>query len=137
MPRPASPFAPRFQSLALAFGIVGLAFFGVSACKSAKKEKAPPKAEAEKKEEQKPEVPLAEQNPNKSWKISDHGVRFEPPIPKTQLPDKVWYCDMGTVHYARLQKGDQICPLCKMKLKQFDMQAVAAPGDKAEGHAGH
>ena len=29
-----------------------------------------------------------------------------------------WSCDMGKVHYARTEKGDGICPLCKMQLTQ-------------------
>ena len=45
------------------------------------------------------------------------GRQFKPPIQKSQLPDGVWYCDMGTVEYARLDKGDGKCPICGMKLK--------------------
>ncbi len=45
------------------------------------------------------------------------GHKFKPPVKPAQLPDGVWYCDMGgSVHYARGTKGDGKCPLCHMKL---------------------
>jgi len=51
--------------------------------------------------------------------VSAAGQAFKPPIKKAQLPDGVWFCDMGTVHYARGEKGDGKCPLCKMTLKHL------------------
>ncbi len=44
------------------------------------------------------------------------GKRFDPPVPSTAIPHGAWYCDMGTVHYARMQKGDGSCPVCGMDL---------------------
>ncbi|MDX1389320.1 MAG: hypothetical protein R3344_09020 [Acidobacteriota bacterium] len=44
------------------------------------------------------------------------GAEFDPPLEKAQLPPGVWYCDMGTVHYARGEEGDGVCPLCEMEL---------------------
>ena len=40
----------------------------------------------------------------------------KPPIEKSAVKDGHWYCDMGTVHYSRADKGDGKCPLCGMKL---------------------
>lgn len=50
--------------------------------------------------------------------VPDDGKKFDPPIKPEQLPSGAWYCDMGTVHYARMHEGDKKCPLCQMKLKQ-------------------
>lgn len=50
--------------------------------------------------------------------VPAQGKKFEPPIKPEQLPAGAWYCDMGTVHYARMEKGDGSCPVCKMDLKQ-------------------
>ena len=45
------------------------------------------------------------------------GKQFEPPILLAQVPIGAWYCDMnGTVHYARGEQGDGVCPVCHMKL---------------------
>ncbi len=46
------------------------------------------------------------------------GKKLEPAIKPDKLPSGAWYCDMGTVHYARMDEGDKTCPVCKMKLKQ-------------------
>lgn len=56
--------------------------------------------------------------------VSAEGTGFEPPVQVSQLPDGVWYCDMGTVHYARAEAGDGTCPKCAMKLVQ---KAAAEP----------
>jgi len=45
------------------------------------------------------------------------GTKHDPPIEPAQVPDGHWYCDMGTVHYSRPDKGDGKCPLCGMALK--------------------
>lgn len=50
--------------------------------------------------------------------VADDGTRFEPPVHPEQLPAGVWFCDMGTVHYARHHKGDGKCPVCGMMLEQ-------------------
>ncbi|MFH2008915.1 MAG: hypothetical protein ABI333_20165 [bacterium] len=47
------------------------------------------------------------------------GKAYKPPLKKSQFKAGTWICDMGTVHYARGEKGDGVCPLCKMKLKQL------------------
>ncbi len=48
--------------------------------------------------------------------VSKEGTSFNPPIEKAELPDGAYYCDMGTVHYARMEKGDGKCPACGMDL---------------------
>ena len=48
--------------------------------------------------------------------LSAEGERFDPPVKPESLPSDSYYCDMGTVHYARSTKGDNTCPICKMKL---------------------
>jgi hypothetical protein len=50
--------------------------------------------------------------------VTDAGAKIEPPVTADRIPAGAWYCDMGKVHYARAQKGDGICPLCKMALTE-------------------
>lgn len=50
-------------------------------------------------------------------------VTHDPPISKEEVPDGAWYCDMGTVHYHRGEKGDGKCPVCSMDLKHKDAKA--------------
>ncbi len=49
--------------------------------------------------------------------VAAEGTRFDPAIRPDQVPPGAWYCDMGTVHYARLVEGDGRCGICAMKLK--------------------
>lgn len=50
--------------------------------------------------------------------VTPEGARLDPVVKPEQIPSAAWYCDMGTVHYARGDKGDGKCPVCKMDLKQ-------------------
>lgn len=50
--------------------------------------------------------------------VTAAGAKLEPPVVAARIPEGAWYCDMGKVHYARTEKGDGICPLCKMQLTQ-------------------
>jgi|SRR5690554_2847778 len=59
-------------------------------------------------------------------KVTKEGAEIDPKVDKSKLPDGAWYCDMGGVHYARMDKGDGKCALCGMKLQH-----------KGEGEAGH
>ncbi|MBA2661176.1 MAG: hypothetical protein H0U74_02690 [Bradymonadaceae bacterium] len=59
--------------------------------------------------------------------LTADGQTFDPALQVAQIPAGAWYCDMGTVHYARLEEGDGTCPACKMKL----VQRAAMP---AAGH---
>ena len=62
--------------------------------------------------------------------VAPNGTKFDPPVEKSQIPEGTWICDMGSVHYARGEKGDGKCPLCSMDLKQL--------GASKEGaHEGH
>jgi len=53
-----------------------------------------------------------------SVELEPGGTTFEPPVQPEQIPEGAWYCDMGTVHYARPDEGDGSCPVCGMKLVQ-------------------
>lgn len=126
----------------LALAITAALGLGVSAC--AKKE-ATAEAGAEAPEAQAgamPAAPAAEKAPDAAGKVqvSAAGTNFDPPVQKAQIPDGAWYCDMGTVHFARMDKGDETCPRCKMKLHlmggavpKADSGEVPAP----TGHEGH
>ena len=50
--------------------------------------------------------------------VPEEGTDFHPPIDPDQLPEGVWYCDMGTTHWAQPEKGDDECPLCGMRLTE-------------------
>lgn len=50
--------------------------------------------------------------------VTAAGTNFNPAVEKARIPAGAWFCDMGTVHYARSEAGDGTCPLCKMKLQQ-------------------
>lgn len=49
--------------------------------------------------------------------VAAEGTRFEPAVRVDQVPAGAWYCEMGTVHYARMTEGDATCGICGMKLK--------------------
>ncbi len=48
--------------------------------------------------------------------VAAEGSKFDPPVQIDQLPSGIWYCDMGTSHYARKDEGDGRCPTCGMNL---------------------
>jgi hypothetical protein len=48
--------------------------------------------------------------------VAADGTEFDPPVQPEQIPEGAWYCDMGTVHYARLERGDGKCARCGMNL---------------------
>lgn len=50
--------------------------------------------------------------------VSATGTNFDPPVAKDRIPEGAWFCDMGTVHYARMEEGDGRCPRCGMRLVQ-------------------
>jgi hypothetical protein len=62
------------------------------------------------------------------------GTEFDPPVEVAQLPEGVWYCDMGTVHYAALEPGE--CPLCGMTLVEHgpDMPMDDGHGEEHGEH---
>ena len=57
-----------------------------------------------------------DQAPLEAVAVAEQGTAFDPPVRVDQLPDGVWYCDMGTVHYAARSQGDGRCPKCGMSL---------------------
>ncbi len=66
--------------------------------------------------------------------LTAEGGKLDPPVAKARIPAGAWFCDMGTVHFARSEKGDGTCPLCHMALVQ---QGAALAGDHGGDHAGH
>lgn len=92
-------------------------------------------AEATKTETAEPAAPenAAESGASADAKVevTAEGTKFDPPVKPEQIPDGAWYCDMGTVEYASLEKGDGKCPTCGMMLKQ---KGAAAPADDGHGH---
>jgi hypothetical protein len=71
--------------------------------------------------------------------VPAQGKEFDPPIKPEQIPPGAFYCDMGTVEYARLEKGDNKCPVCGMLLKQKPGGAASAKQEEPakDGHEGH
>jgi hypothetical protein len=64
--------------------------------------------------------------------VSEAGSKFDPAVQAEQIPADAWYCDMGSVHWAGMQKPDDgKCPRCGMKLKQSDPDALAAQKEGA------
>ena len=64
--------------------------------------------------------------------LSKAGQKFDPAIKPEQLPAGAWYCDMGTVHWAAVDKpADGKCPECGMMLKQYDAEKLDAQKEKA------
>ena len=63
--------------------------------------------------------------------VSAQGAKIDPPVAKDKIPVGAYFCDMGTVYYARMDKGDGKCPECGMMLKQ--MTADGAQGASLDG----
>ena|SRR5690554_4052492 len=63
--------------------------------------------------------------------VKKGGGEMNPKVDKSKLPDGAWYCDMGGVHYARMDEGDGKCELCGMKLQQ------KGAAKTSHGHEGH
>jgi glucose/arabinose dehydrogenase len=112
--------------------LIALLAIGLVACDSKPTETtAAPEATAPSAES----APTAPDEPAKV-EVSAEGTTFKPPVQKAQLPDNVYYCDMGTVHYARSEKGDNKCPLCNMFLTPHNVPGAEAPPAQNHGH-GH
>lgn len=56
--------------------------------------------------------------PTEMVEVAATGSQFDPPVGKEQVPEGAWICDMGTVHYAAMDKPEGGCPLCGMDLVQ-------------------
>ena len=59
------------------------------------------------------------------------GKKIDPPVKKSQIPDGAWMCDMGTVHFAGMEKGAGTCDLCGMQLVQKGAEAAPAADEAA------
>lgn len=102
-------------------------------------------AEGEAEEEPAEEEGAAEDEaPAEKVEVAKGGTKFDPPVEPEQLPEGAWYCDMGTSHWAAMEKPeDGKCPECGMKLKQYDAKkhaeqkegAVEAKDDHGHEHA--
>ena len=69
--------------------------------------------------------------------VGPEGTEFDPPVEVTQIPEGVWYCDMGTVHYARTTEGDGKCTICGMNLVQkTGGSTTAEPMEAVDSSAG-
>ncbi len=79
-------------------------------------------------------TPLKEAQKESTIEVSEKGTTFDPPIKIEDVPKGAYYCDMGTVHYARRVKGDGKCALCGMTLKH-NMKGGASATTTHEGHA--
>ncbi len=112
----------RSKSIGSVVLSLGLALVvGAAACDGGAKVEAPVEAGA------KAEAPIeagAKAEAPTTVSLTAEGQELNPPVQPEAIPEEGWYCDMGTVHYARSAEGDGTCPLCKMKLKQ---KVAAAP----------
>ena len=69
--------------------------------------------------------------------LTAEGSRFDPPIEVEQVPSGAFYCDMGTVHYASLEQGDNACPVCGMLLTQQPSEDEDADSQLTTEPSGH
>lgn len=71
--------------------------------------------------------------------VSAEGTEFDPAVQPEQIPEGVYYCDMGTVHYAIANDGSTRCTLCNMMLTKKSAEGAAAGHghDHDHDHAGH
>lgn len=102
-------------------------------------------AEADKEAAAEGEEEAEEEAPAEKVEVATGGTEFDPAVQPEQLPDGAYYCDMGTVHWASTEKPeDGKCPLCGMKLKEYDAEkhaeqkegAVEAKDDHGHAHEG-
>lgn len=129
------------------FWIVLLATFFIAACESKPADEAgettAEEAAAEEPSGEETEIEGDEPaDANKKVVVAAAGTTFDPPVEKGQIPDGAYICDMGTVHYAQMEKGDGKCPECGMMLKVHGVTKAESPtaGASTEhdhDHAGH
>lgn len=74
----------------------------------------------------------AESEPAEKIELAAAGAKLDPSVKPEQLPEGAWYCDMGTVHWAAMEKPeDGKCPECGMALKEYAAADHAAQKAKA------
>lgn len=64
--------------------------------------------------------------------VAADGTVFDPPISPDRLPDGVYFCDMGTTHYARADYDGERCPECNMMLTLKGEAPQEADSEEAE-----
>lgn len=117
----------------IALGAALLIAFALVGCDSDPPAEAEP-AEPEATEEA--EAPQEEAEEElEEVEVAADGTEFDPPIQPEQLPDGVYYCDMGTTHYARGENSEVRCPLCNMMLTKKGGEP--AGHDHDHDHHGH
>ncbi|WP_158542398.1 efflux RND transporter periplasmic adaptor subunit [Lujinxingia litoralis] len=67
--------------------------------------------------------------------VAPEGTRFDPAVDAERLPEGVWFCDMGTTHYA--QHGSGECPVCGMFLVEKTGDEDAPTEDATHDHEHH
>ena len=99
---------------------------------------AEPAVEAQPSTKEKTVLPT-EKVANKKVVVAATGTKFDPSISPSQLPENAWACVMGgKVHYAKMEKGDGKCEICKMNLSQQNTGAKPKNGNHGEeGHGDH
>jgi len=103
----ASQSINRLRPMKFCYGAVALACaVALDSCNKPRTEQAPAASSA---------TPAADLQ---LVEVPADGKPFKPPVTVEQIPSGAWYCDMGTVHWAQMNKGNPICPICKMDLKQ-------------------
>lgn len=132
------------KSLNIALSI--LIFLGLGLLSSSCDKKGPPTETAKSTKVEPKAVKVADkkiENGNtgsdkaKAITVAKTGTKFDPSIKPSELPDDAWACVMGgKVHYARMEKGDGKCEICKMNLSQPNL-AEAPKDDHAHGDHKH
>lgn len=100
----------------------------LSGCKQQPEEKSASPAQTE-------EKPGSDAKGADTVEVPAAGKKFDPPVSKDEIPMGAWMCDMGTVHYARMEKGDGKCPECGMDLTH--KMAEGAQMDHQKGEHDH
>ena len=59
--------------------------------------------------------------------VTKAGTKLDPAVPMARIPDGAWICDMGTVHFAKSEKGEGTCDLCGMPLVQKGAPTATPP----------
>jgi hypothetical protein len=98
--------------------VVGLALVGVMGCGGAERAPRPEQIAAEKVQQALDAGEQLGEEGLDEVEVSMNGSEFDPPVQISQIPAGAWYCDMGTVHYAQLTRGDGLCRKCGMSLSQ-------------------
>jgi hypothetical protein len=96
--------------------VLAVAVAAVVGCGEAEKQKRPEEVAAEKVQQAMQAGELDAEDAGDVVEVAAAGTAFDPPVQISQIPAGAWYCDMGTVHYARLTRGDGVCKECGMSL---------------------